>query len=517
MPLQPAVLPPGVSKARFEQALAEYRAALGADRVIVELERLLSYTKIMLTEDEGLHQPSGVLIATTVEEIQKVLAICNRYGIPVWTISTGRNFGYGSAAPATPGQMVLDLRRMNRILEVDGELGTALVEPGVTYQQLQDYLDEHRLPYWLNFPGPGPIVGPVGNTLDRGVGNNRYGEQMAHFCGMEVVLADGQVVRTGMGGVKGGNTWQSYRWGYGPWLDGLFSQSNLGVVTKMGFWLMAKPETHLTIVTALSDEDSFAKAVDVMRRLRLQSVIDNGVAGDALYGLSMTTRRSEIYQGKGAIPDSVMADFLVKQHAAPHVIVSTLYGTAEQVEANLSIARRAYAGLGAFVTSRELGERMPPDLKHLIHTQTGELNLDEFGVYNFRGGGGSVWFAPVVQARGSEVLKSIRLCREVYRSFGFDYSGGFLMGYSGRHFDHITELTFDRTDPEEMQRAHACFGKLIEVNAAHGYAPYRVNTAFMQQVSQVYGPAQRALQRKLKRALDPRGILAPGKSGVTIA
>ena len=57
-------------------------------------------------------------------------------------------------------------------------------------------------------------------------------------CGMEVVLANGDVLRTGMGGVKGDKAWQVFKWGYGPTLDGMFTQSNYGICTKMGFWLM---------------------------------------------------------------------------------------------------------------------------------------------------------------------------------------------------------------------------------------------------------------------------------------
>ena len=145
----------------------------------------------MIPHDEALHQPSGAVAPANVEEIQAILKVANHYRIPLWVISTGKNLGYGSAAPATAGQVVLDLKRMNRILEVDEEMGTALVEPGVTYLQLKQYLDERKIPLWLSFPSSGPIAGPVGNTLDRGVGYNRYGEHFANFCGLEVVLAGG--------------------------------------------------------------------------------------------------------------------------------------------------------------------------------------------------------------------------------------------------------------------------------------------------------------------------------------
>ncbi|WP_096701505.1 FAD-binding oxidoreductase [Magnetospirillum sp. 15-1] len=509
-----AALPKGVTKAKFLRAVAEYRAIVGEEHVIVDVERLTPYTKLMIPEDEARHQPSGVIAPKSVEEIQRVLAVCNTYKIPVWTISTGRNFGYGSAAPATAGQMVLDLRRMNRILDVDAEMCTALVEPGVTYQQLYDYITEHNLPLWLSFPASGPIAGPVGNTLDRGMGYNRNGLHMNNFCGLEVVLADGQVVRTGMGGNPKSNSWQCYRWGYGPWTDGIFTQSNLGIVTKMGLWLMPAPPANMTFAAGFKDMDILAKGVDVTRRLMLNNVIENAGLGDSLYGLAMATRRSDLYKGPGAIPDEVLGKIYDSLGITPWTLISTIYGTEEQVATNLRIAKDALEAIGAsFVTKAQTGDKHP-GINHMHMQQTGKLSLTEFGVYNFRGGGGSAWFSPVIPAKGSELVKSLRLSKAVLTEFGFDYLGGVII--CGRHADHVHDLLFDRTDPDEMKRAYACFQKLIKVHADEGYNLYRVNTAFMDQVAETFGPAQRSLNKRLKKALDPNGILAPGKSGITV-
>ena len=510
------MLPPGVSKAHFQKALREFRALLGDENVIVELERLVSYTKIMIPDDDARHQPCGVLSATTVEQVQGIVGICTTYEIPLWTISTGRNFGYGSAAPATPGQMILDLRRMNRILDVDAEMCTALVEPGVTYQELDEHIRSRDLPLWLSFPSSGPIVGPVGNTLERGVGYNRYGEQANHFCGLEVVMADGQVLRTGMGGVNGSNTWQCYRWGYGPWVDGLFTQSNFGIVTKMGLWLMVRPESYKGVFVPLIDDDAMVKAVDAARGLRLQEVIENCLIGHSLYNIAMVATRKDLFPGPAPVSDDLYGKVLESIKATPYGFICTLYGTEKQVRTDLEIIREVFKDIGPVLTSDDIPPGPQSPLEHMQNNMTGKLTLNEFGVYNYRGGGGSAWFAPVIQMKGSEALKSLRLCKSVYNEFGFEYLGGFLMGYSGRHLDHVTDLLFDRTNAEETKRAQACFRKLIDVNAAHGYAVYRVNTGFMNEVADVYGPAQKDINRKLKRALDPKGILAPGKSGIFI-
>lgn len=167
---RPDVLPPGITQQEFQKAIEKFRKLLGDENVLIRPEQLISYMKIMMPVDEAGHAPSAALTATTVEQIQGIVRICNEHKIPIWTISTGRNFGYGSAAPHHRGQVVLDLKKMNKIIHVDPELCTALVEPGVTYGQLYDYLQENNLPLMLSFSAPSAIAGPLGNTMDRGVG-----------------------------------------------------------------------------------------------------------------------------------------------------------------------------------------------------------------------------------------------------------------------------------------------------------------------------------------------------------
>ena len=202
------ILPLNVDRKDFDKALDAFRKLLGEENVLVEDSKLTPYRKIMMSVDNAEHAPSAVITASSVEEVQGVVKICNEYKIPVWTISTGRNFGYGSAAPVERGQVILDLRKMNKIIHVDPELCTALVEPGVTYQQLYDYLEENNIPLMLSFSAPSAIAGPLGNTMDRGVGYTPYGEHFMMQCGMEVVMANGDVLRTGMGSVEGDTAWQ---------------------------------------------------------------------------------------------------------------------------------------------------------------------------------------------------------------------------------------------------------------------------------------------------------------------
>jgi len=353
-----ALLPEGVGKNEFARAIQEYRALLGDDSVIVDLENLTSYSKIMLPVPDEAHQPSGALVPRSVEDVQGILAICNKYRVPVWPVSTGKNLGYGSAAPATPGQMVLDLRRMNRILDVDAELCTALVEPGVTYQQLHDYISEHNLPLWLSCPAPSAIASPLGNTLDRGVGYTPYGEHFLFSCGMEVVLADGQVLKTGMGSIPNSNTWQVFKWGYGPYLDGIFTQSNMGVVTKLGLWLMPAPPAFKPFMVKFPDDTDIVKIVETIRPLRIAQVIPNAVViAHALWEAASTVVRKDYYTGDGAISDDAVAQIRQEQNLGAWSVYAGLYGLPEQVELNWKIISQAFKAIGGeMLTEAELGD-----------------------------------------------------------------------------------------------------------------------------------------------------------------
>jgi 4-cresol dehydrogenase (hydroxylating) len=508
-------LPKGVSEKTFDAAVNDFRGLLGEANVLTSAEQLAPYIKTMMPVPEAGHVPSAAILATTVEQIQKIVGICNKHKVPVWTISTGKNLGYGSAAPAERGQVVLDLKRMNRILEVDGDLCYALVEPGVTYRQLYDYIQEHQLPLWLSVPAPSAIAGPTGNTLERGVGYTPYGEHFLNACGMEVVLANGEVLRTAMGGLPKSNTWQIFKWGYGPYLDGIFTQSNYGIVTKFGFWLQPAPPVYKPFMIQYQHEEDVVEIVEIMRPLRLNGVIPNsGVIAHALYEAPLKAKRSDYVSGPGSISDEAVRRLVKDHHMGIWNVTAALYGTKEQVEVNWKIVTDAFgkSGKAKFLTQEDVGD--DPQFGYRAVIMRGGMDMREFNLYNWRGGGGSLWFAPVCPARGSETLKQMKLAKDILGRHGLDYTGEFIVGMRDMH--HILDMVYDRTDPEMTKAAYQCFDELITEFSAQGYGTYRTNTAFMDKVANTYDPVQRSINRTLKAALDPNGILAPGKSGIRL-
>ncbi|MBN9463952.1 MAG: FAD-binding oxidoreductase [Burkholderiales bacterium] len=509
------VLPRGTPAAAFEKALEELRAIVGREYVLDDAERLAPYNKIMMPVPDAQHAPSAAIMPADVEQIQQVMKVLNRHKVPVYTVSTGKNLGYGSAAPVQRGQVVMDLRRMNRILSVDPDLCTALVEPGVTYQQLYDYLQEKKLPLWFSCPAPSAIAGPLGNAVDRGVGYTPYGEHFMFSCGMEVVLANGEVLRTGMGAMPNSNTWQVFKWGYGPTLDGLFTQSNYGIVTKLGMWLMPAPPDFRPFCIQYPDESDINKIVDALRPLRIAMIIPNAVViAHTLWEAPCTpVKRADYHTGPGAIGDDAVRRIQKDHGIGAWNVYAALYGTKETNDANWKIVEAVAAATGGRIVTAEQA-RGSKALEYRFDLMKGKPNLGEFGLYNWRGGGGSIWFAPVSQAKGSETHKQMQMAKRILAKYGFDYVGEFIVGWRDMH--HVIDLLYDRTDEAQTKQAYACYDELLHAFAKEGYGLYRANTAFAEKVAATYGPVKRSVEKRLKKALDPNNIIAPGRCGISL-
>src|SRR3984885_5774384 len=216
-------LPPGVASAGFSAALEQFEAAGGKQWVFtsdedVDLYRD-SYSPFWHEEEEPV--PSAAVAPDGVEQVQAVVRIANKYKIPLWTISTGKNLGYGGSAPLLGGSVILDLKRMDRILEVNDKNHYALVEPGVSYFDLYRYIQDKGLKVWIDpaDPGWGSLIG---NAVDRGGGRTPMRDHFDAVCGMEVVLPDGELLRTGMGALPNSTTWQKYKYAFVPYIPPRF-------------------------------------------------------------------------------------------------------------------------------------------------------------------------------------------------------------------------------------------------------------------------------------------------------
>ncbi|HEY1961950.1 MAG TPA: FAD-binding oxidoreductase [Rhizomicrobium sp.] len=521
-------VPPGVSAKQFESAIAAFTAVVGAEWVFTSDDDLEPYRdaySILWGEPEE-KIASAAVAPLNVEQVQTVVRIANSNRIPLYPISTGKNLGYGGAAPVLSGSVVLDLKRMNRILEVDERNAYAVVEPGVTYFDLYRYIQDRELNLWIDCPDPG-WGSLIGNALDYGGGytHSSYRNHFESHCGMEVVLANGDLLRTGMGALPGAKTWQQNKYGYGPWLDGLFKQSSLGVVTKMGFWLYPAPEAYLSGIIGVPKKADIGPLVDVINYL------ENTVTMQGMPVFSC----SFLPLGFAAPPPPGMPGYdapVVEQedytaaHSLPFWTVTvSYYGAAEVVKAQWEYTKRKASAIpGATFSGGEV-IAMPPKPE----TLKGPLAKSPFGIpalsifsigarsEQFDPTDGHITCSPIIPRTGEDIVAAYDLIQKTVKRL--DLPVMILtppIGCWARTFVILIMMATTH-EPEKNMRTRASFRELIRILAEHGYGEYRTAAAFQDDVMATYSFNNHALLRfheAIKDAVDPNGILSAGRYGV---
>lgn len=505
------VLPPGMNAAQMDRALKAMAKVVGDDWVLAtDLDRDTYLDHFAV--DESAHAAAAAVAPASAEQVAEIVRLANVHKLPLWPISRGKNFGYGGAAPRLKGSVVLDLSRMKKI-EFDAENGTALLEPGVGFYDLYDYIQQHKLPYWVSTPGNswGSVIG---NALDRGVGYTTYGENTSKLCGMEVVLPTGELVRTGMGAMTGSPTWNLYKYGFGPAWDQMFVQSNYGVVTKAGMWLQPAPESMVGLDLELENMGDLEWAVDLIAGFRRDGLlVQSPSIGSWLRGAAVLTSRKDWYDKPGALPDEVIAAIRKRFGMGWWSISLRFYGYEGVNEAAASVVQLAFAKKSSqsFKVTR-WKQGMPLEATPF---QGFPVTFPLANAAWHGGRGGHIGYSPVLPANGKAAMEQFRRTYDRYKEYGMDYHGSFSM--SERSITNVNQVLFNKDDADMMSRVGAFFRALVADATEKRYGEYRTHIEYMDLVASTYDFNNHALRRAneaVKDALDPNGILAPGKSGI---
>jgi 4-cresol dehydrogenase (hydroxylating) len=341
-----AVLPLGVSSGDFAAAVAQFAAAVGTDWVFTSDEDLRPYrdhySPVPLAADELI--ASAAVSPTTVEQVQAIVRTANQYKIPLYPISTGKNFAYGGPAPNLRGSVVVDLKRMDKVIEVDADRHFAIVEPGVSYFDLYRHIQERGLKVWIDTPDPG-WGSPVGNTLERGIGYTLgpYRDHTGAQHGFEVVLANGEVLRTGMGAVPNAKSFAEYKYGFGPDPSGLFAQGNFGIVTKMGLRLMPQPEHWRTGLVTVPKRRDFIPLVKTVNYLTDLFMIGEPWYGSPLRALLGNTEFREAATRRDGANEAELDRFAAAANLHSWQVELQFYGSERTTLANWEYAKELVA------------------------------------------------------------------------------------------------------------------------------------------------------------------------------
>ncbi len=515
--------PPGVSERDFQTALRRLEEVVGREWLFATDEDVLLYRDgySPLWGESEERMASAAVAPNSVEQVQGVVKIANDFGLPLYPISTGRNLTYGVSAPTYTGSVVVDLKRMNRILDVNERDKTCLVEPGVSYFDMYRHLRTNNIRLWIDTADPG-WGGLIGNALDRGGGYTDV-EFRDHFdahCGMEVVLPTGEVVRTGMGASPQAKTWQLFKYGLGPWVDGIFSQSNYGIVTKMGFWLMEEPEAALQVSVTVPKRRDVVPLVDTLHSLMCSHTIQSqvNVVSPVMSGGDPELLR---LRGSGGASDAEWDRYAAGRGGAPFWSAAFVYyGPRAVIAAQWQHTKDRLGGIPG-VQFREVAQYTFPLTDEQVEAvadkqRYGIPSLNLFGsrnAPNAQPNEGHMDFSPMVPPRGEELIALTDYTSKMYVDQGFapSFVGGMMFHPRTMICFHAVPTFRSAVD---NARTRQLFATLVQGCAERGWPIYRIHPVFQQLGMEMFGWGDGSLHRlheTLKDAIDPNGIVSPGR------
>lgn len=535
------VVPSTLADAIMADAIEAWQQVLGPRFVDIDDASL---TRIATATFPTSARVPAILRPSTREEVQECVRIANRFKIPIYPVSTGKNWGYGSSAPIEDRCVVMHLGRMNKILDLDPQKATVSIQPGVTQGQLAEFLLASGSDVWADVTGSSAGCSVIGNIMERGIGHSAYGNRVSYICCMEVVLPNGEWIETGFGKYDNAQAKHVYPWGLGPSLDGLFTESNLGIVTRLTLWLMPKPEAFECFYFSARGHEGLREVVDALQPLRLRRVIESSVHIGNNYKMLNVHGQYPWRQAGGQTPlqRELLSSLSASLGCEDWSGSGALYGTKGQVREAKRMLRRALDGKAKqlrFMNDRTISiiKRFP----RLLGAVTG-IHLESFvptleSVYGMQKGipsdvtmrsaywrkkqappesmdpdrdrCGLLWYSPVAPLSGHHAMSIHRIVEELTAKFSFEPLISFVF-MSERAMCAVISIVYDREVAGEDEKAMACHDAIVSELAASGYYSYRLGIQSMSKLPP-HHDSYRELIKTIKRSLDPNRVISPGR------
>ncbi len=455
----------------------ELKSIVGQPYVIFDdAERLIDYGHDEIPGEEYGHLPEAVVRVSTAQEISQVLKLANREMIPV----TPRGAGSGLSGGAVPvcGGIVMATDRMHRILEIDRDNMVVVVEPGVITNDINEAIREFGL-YYAGYPMSSETCFVGGNIAENAGGGRaiKYGVTSRYVLGLEVVLPTGEIVTMGGKRVKDVTGYDLVHLMVG-------SEGTLGVVTKVILKLLALPAARVVVLVPFPDVQS---AIDMVPLMAQNQIVPSAIE----FMDALTVKTIYAYVGEKPPAKNIGALLLIEVDGF----------SAEQAEAEYNRIVELcleHGALDAFVGDT------PAKQKKMWKPR--QATADAFKQYSPVQ---SIEDVVVPTAQIPKLVADVEELAQKYHLLIASY------GHAGDGNLHATPIK-----PAEMSMSewHEMLPHLLEelylivarlggtISGEHGVGHKR-----SRYLGLVMDPAMIALQRRVKAAFDPNGILNPGK------
>jgi len=438
-------------------------------------ERLIDLVSYSYDASDHCHRPEAALWVVHADQVSQILKLANEHGFPVIPRGAGTSLT-GAAVPASGG-LVLDLCRMNRILDIRIQDRLAVVQPGVVYADLEKTLASTGF-FFPPDPASGKVCTIGGNAATNagGIRGAKYGVTRDYVLGLEVVLPGGKVLRTGSGCVKSASGYDLTRLFVG-------SEGTLGIITEITLKISPRPLACTTACAMFHNLRDAGQAVsDIMHSGIVPSVLEVLDSHAVLVlreradiplpeGRAMVLVETDGYtQGESAYQMDVVIRCFKKNAAA----VIQRADSAEEAE-GLWRARKAVGSAAAKLRTNNVSEDVTIPVSKVPDLLTG--------------------VAAIVEAYDLPFV---------------------IFGHAGDGNLH-PRIMFDRSDPDQVRRVQEAVEKIFRLTCSLGgtlSGEHGIGLAKAPFMTLEHDPVAMDLMRSLKHLLDPRNILNPGKLGL---
>ncbi len=469
----------------------------------------------------------AILFPKSEVDVAVIVKLAMKMAVKLYPISRGRNIGYGDKTPVKKNLVVVSLERMTKVLDLDINAGAVTIEAGVSQEQLVNYLNLNAKEWIADVTGAPPDASLVGNYLDGGFGHTPLGNHRDHILSIRAVLGNGDIIETGKFPTMGPN------------LSSLFVQSNFGIVTSMKIPLLRRPPVIITYTLQFQDEQKYLAALPVLRELKQLGVISS---------LPHFANATRIFMSTNSFPKDQAKEIRFSDEECRERLkvpliksplwagVGGLYGSRVQVNDSIKILKSKLGNYGQVKIFNAVRFKILRWLSQIVFLNSpGSLliahsslsSLEDIhslcqGIPSHRpsehiqwrtqnkSNMGLIWICPVIRCDQKEVEKLLRIIRPIFLKYKFELPVTMTL-IDNIHLVCVLNISFDKSIKDERSRAQQAYRLLHLEFKKESIICYRKSIFF-----QGYGIPKNRLEtiKKLKRTLDPQGIIAPGRYGI---
>jgi 4-cresol dehydrogenase (hydroxylating) len=517
------------SDTNIRLAIHQWSEAIGVEYVKHAAADLLAEERTAFLFERKI---VALLRPATAAELQQIIQIARQNLVQIYAISTGKNWGLGSAVPTADNCVLVKLDRMNRISDFSESMAYVKVQPGVTFKQLWDFLESQQSSLMLDGIAGSQHASVLGNTMERGQGVGLYADRFANVCGLTVVIPNGDIIKTGFAAFPGSKNQSLAKWGLGPQLDGLFTQSNLGIVTEMTLWLRPKPTHFQVVLFHVDSRNQLGALTEAIRQLRLEKLpMSVRIYNDVRMFSNAGQYPWDETDGRTPLPKAVKAKLRSKMQIGKWIGIAGLYSMSNSMaKAERKLIKKR---LGKLVNSIEFySDKTIEKAQHFSEAQKdsmvrrsllrGYVTDDILKITYWRkkmdvpqhkdllrDRVGMLWYCPVVPANAESMQRMTRETAKIHKAFGFEMNIGFL-SITERTFDTTGVILYDLDNQEEAEQALRCHTALQVFYREVGFTSYRLGLLTMDEMNDMDASTKQFLQH-LKLKIDPLDCFSPGR------